>query len=189
MLSPAELMPIGELARRVGRSASSIRYYEQIGLLPAPARQYGQRRYDADTVRRLTVIAAAQRAGLTLDEIRALFDAAHSDDSAGPGARPSETPGISAGPEGRPPETPGISTGPVERPPGTSSNSAAVEQLRQIAERKLPELTATIERSMVVRDWLRAAARCECPSLYDCALFADANALPEPALPTPAALP
>jgi MerR family transcriptional regulator, redox-sensitive transcriptional activator SoxR len=151
MSSSAELMPIGDLARRAGRSASSIRYYEQIGLLPAPARQYGQRRYDADAVRRLTVIAAAQRAGLTLDEIRTLFDAARADNSADPGGRPPGPPGMAG--------NPGI--------------SAAVEQLRQVAERKLPELTAMIERSMVVRDWLRAAARCECPSLYDCALFDD----------------
>jgi MerR family redox-sensitive transcriptional activator SoxR len=133
MSPPAEPMSIGELARRASRSASSIRYYEQIGLLPTPARRYGQRRYDVSAVRQLTVIDTAQRAGLTLDEIKTLLGAARGDDS------------------------------------------AAVEQLRLVAERKLPELTAMIERSMLVRKWLRAASRCECPSLYDCALFDDAD--------------
>jgi hypothetical protein len=47
----------------------------------------------------------------------------------------------------------------------------ATEELRRVAERKLPELEATIERAVLVRRWLEAAARCECPSLDDCCLF------------------
>ena len=35
-------MTIGQLAGRVGASASAIRYYERIGLLPAPEREHGQ---------------------------------------------------------------------------------------------------------------------------------------------------
>ena len=46
-----------------------------------------------------------------------------------------------------------------------------------VAERKLPEITALIERGQVVQGWLESAARCECPSLDECALFDDA-ALP-----------
>lgn len=46
----------------------------------------------------------------------------------------------------------------------------ATEELRRIAERKLPEVDALLERAQVVRDWLAAAARCECPSLDDCCL-------------------
>jgi MerR family transcriptional regulator, redox-sensitive transcriptional activator SoxR len=73
---PDDLLTIGELARRAGRRASSIRYYEEIGLLPEPVRVSGQRRYPGGTVRTLAAIAAAQRAGLSLQEIKAVFGAA-----------------------------------------------------------------------------------------------------------------
>ena len=39
------LLTIGELARRAGVTTSALRYYEELGLLPAPARVSGQRRY------------------------------------------------------------------------------------------------------------------------------------------------
>ena len=54
---------------------------------------------------------------------------------------------------------------------------AAVERLREVASRKLPEVVALIERSELVRGWLELAARCECPDLDQGPLFADA-ALP-----------
>ncbi len=88
----------------------------------------GRRRYPESTVRTLTVIDTAQRAGLSLDEIRLLLDAE-------PGDR------------------------------------KAVEALRRVAERKLPQLDAMIERATLVRGWLDAASRCECPSLDECCLF------------------
>jgi len=66
---------IGELARRAGLRPSAIRYYEEIGLLPAPERVAGRRRYGDHVLQRLSVIAAAQRAGLSLDEVRELLDA------------------------------------------------------------------------------------------------------------------
>ena len=69
----SELLTIGELARQSRRSASSIRYYEQIGLLPEPARVGGQRRYSRDTVRVLAVIHIAQHAGLSLEQIKAVL--------------------------------------------------------------------------------------------------------------------
>jgi MerR family transcriptional regulator, redox-sensitive transcriptional activator SoxR len=47
----------------------------------------------------------------------------------------------------------------------------STEELRRIAERRLPEVDALLERATVVRSWLDAAARCECPSLDDCCLF------------------
>jgi len=71
---PGELLTIGELAQRSGRRASTIRYYEQIGLLPEPVRISGQRRYPEAAVRTLAVIAASQHAGLSLDEIRPLIE-------------------------------------------------------------------------------------------------------------------
>src|SRR3954468_7479219 len=65
-------LTIGQVARRAGLRTSHIRYYEQVGVLPAPARAAGQRRYGEDVLRRLSIIDAAQRAGLTLEEIRPL---------------------------------------------------------------------------------------------------------------------
>ena len=72
-------MPIGELARRAGLRPSAIRYYESIGLLPEPPRVAGQRRYPPQAQRTLSVIGAAQRAGLSLDEIRELLVASDGD--------------------------------------------------------------------------------------------------------------
>jgi MerR family transcriptional regulator, redox-sensitive transcriptional activator SoxR len=67
-------MRIGEVARQAGVRVSLIRYYEEIGLLPQAARVSGQRRYDETVLRRLAVIDVAQRAGLSLDEIRELVE-------------------------------------------------------------------------------------------------------------------
>jgi MerR family redox-sensitive transcriptional activator SoxR len=52
-------------------------------------------------------------------------------------------------------------------------DGAAIDRLREVAQRKLPQITALIERSELVRDWLECAARCECPHLDDCPLFDD----------------
>jgi MerR family redox-sensitive transcriptional activator SoxR len=79
MDSSAVLLPIGEVARASGKAASSIRYYERIGLIPAPRRVSGQRRYPPAVLRTLAVIDTAQRAGLSLDEIRPLVAAAPGD--------------------------------------------------------------------------------------------------------------
>ncbi|MEO1442094.1 MAG: MerR family transcriptional regulator, partial [Chloroflexota bacterium] len=57
------MVRIGEVARQSGVSASTLRYYEGIGLIPAPVRVSGQRRYNADIFRVLRTIQAAQRAG------------------------------------------------------------------------------------------------------------------------------
>ena len=54
---------------------------------------------------------------------------------------------------------------------------SAVERLREVASRKLPEVVALIERSELVRGWLELATLCECPDLDQCPLFDD------PALP------
>jgi MerR family redox-sensitive transcriptional activator SoxR len=67
-------MRIGEVARRAGVRVSLIRYYEEIGLLPQADRIAGQRRYDPSVFRRLAVIDVAQRAGLSLSEIRSLLE-------------------------------------------------------------------------------------------------------------------
>jgi len=129
---PGGLPPlaIGELAKLAGKRPSVIRYYEQIGLLPKPVRVSGKRGYDPGTVRTLTVIDTAQRAGLTLDEIKVLLSASPDDKS-------------------------------------------AIDRLREVADRKLPEITALLERTELVRGWLECAARCECPDLDECPLFDD----------------
>jgi DNA-binding transcriptional MerR regulator len=62
---------IGEIAERVGVNAKTIRYYEDIGLIPEPARRPSGYRVYADVdVERLAFIKGAQRFGLSLDEIR-----------------------------------------------------------------------------------------------------------------------
>lgn len=66
-------MTISEAARQTGVQASAIRYYEQIGLLPAAARVSGQRRYDTSILYRLAIIQRARQLGFTLEEIRQLF--------------------------------------------------------------------------------------------------------------------
>ncbi len=68
-----ETLAIGEVARRAGVSRPTMRYYESLGLLPAPLRVNGRRRYDESAVQRLCIIRFAQQAGLTLGEIRELF--------------------------------------------------------------------------------------------------------------------
>ncbi|MHB1709920.1 MAG: heavy metal-responsive transcriptional regulator [Acidimicrobiales bacterium] len=67
-------MKIGELADVTGFPAKTIRYYEQIGLLPAPEREAnGYRSYGKDAVQRLRFVQHAQSAGLTLREIAQVF--------------------------------------------------------------------------------------------------------------------
>ncbi|HEY1565079.1 MAG TPA: MerR family transcriptional regulator [Gaiellaceae bacterium] len=129
------LLGIGEVARISGKAPSAIRYYESIGLLPEPVRVSGRRRYSAEVVRGLAVIDTAQRAGLTLDDIRLLLRA-------------------------------------------SADDGRAVEQLRQVAERRLPVLREAIARAELVREWLEQAADCCCPTLETCPLFEQPSPLP-----------
>lgn len=66
-------LTIGEVARQAGIAATTLRYYEQIGLIPTPARQGGQRRYDRTVLTRLEVIRLCKSAGFALEEIQLLF--------------------------------------------------------------------------------------------------------------------
>jgi MerR family redox-sensitive transcriptional activator SoxR len=122
-------MRIGEIDQRAGVRASLIRYYEEIGLLPEAPRVSGQRRYDETVLRRLAVIDVAQRAGLSLDEIRDLVE---------------------------------------------HGNDPMSDRLRVLAQRRLPEIDALIERAQRVRTWLSTATGCDCQRIDDCALFDDA---------------
>ena len=68
-MSEVRQLAIGEVAERAGMTASRIRYYEARGVLPAPEREAGKRRYTEEVFRRLAIIDAAQRVGFTLEEI------------------------------------------------------------------------------------------------------------------------
>jgi DNA-binding transcriptional MerR regulator len=67
------LLTIGELARRAGVTASALRYYEELGLLPPPARISGQRRYPESAARLVGAILLYSDAGFTLAEQKALM--------------------------------------------------------------------------------------------------------------------
>jgi len=67
------MMAIGEAARRAGLRPSALRYYERLGLLPAPRRDSGRRRYDDAVLLRLRVIGFARACGFSLSEIGLLF--------------------------------------------------------------------------------------------------------------------
>lgn len=67
-------VPIGEASRASGIKVPTIRYYEQIGLLPSPPRTEGNRRfYDTDDLRRLRFIRHARELGFEIEPIRQLL--------------------------------------------------------------------------------------------------------------------
>jgi len=67
-------MQIGELAKLANTSAKTIRFYEDSGLLPPPARTVsGYRDYGPEMVDRLRFIHRGQAAGLTLQKVRQIL--------------------------------------------------------------------------------------------------------------------
>ena len=130
-------LSIGDVATRAGLRTSAIRWYESVGVLPEPERVSGQRRYGPEVLERLAVIDTAQRAGLTLEEIRDLLDGADAGEPVG-------------------------------------------DRLRELAERKLPEVEALIARAEAVRRWLQVASDCRCPTFEECALFEPPRAAAAP---------
>jgi Cu(I)-responsive transcriptional regulator len=74
-------MNIGELAHAADTKAETIRYYERIGLLPAPPRTVSNYRdYSTAHVRRLTFTRRARDLGFSIEQIRALLDLADQKD-------------------------------------------------------------------------------------------------------------
>lgn len=66
--------PIGELSRRAGVLVPTVRYYEQVGLLPpAPRTEGGRRRYGQADVERLAFIRHARELGFGIEAIRELL--------------------------------------------------------------------------------------------------------------------
>lgn len=69
------MLSIGTLAKRTGTKVQTIRYYEQIGLLPEPERSTGgQRRYGMAALDRLSFVRHARQLGFPLAAIRELLD-------------------------------------------------------------------------------------------------------------------
>ena len=69
-----ESLTRGDLARRCGVNFETVRYYEQQGLIPEPARTASNYRvYDAEAVQRIRFVKRAQELGFTLKEIRELL--------------------------------------------------------------------------------------------------------------------
>ena len=67
-------LTIGKLSDRTGCNIETIRYYERIGLMPAPPRTAGGHRlYSADHEKRLTFIRRSRKLGFTLQEVRGLL--------------------------------------------------------------------------------------------------------------------
>lgn len=66
--------PIGVLSTETGVNIETIRYYEKIGLIPAPPRTEGRQRvYDSAHFKRLTFIRRGRELGFSLDQIRELL--------------------------------------------------------------------------------------------------------------------
>ncbi len=67
--TPRTLLSIGEVARRAGISVPAVRYYEERGLIRSQRSSTNQRLFPRHVLRRLAVISAGQRMGLSLQEV------------------------------------------------------------------------------------------------------------------------
>jgi DNA-binding transcriptional MerR regulator len=77
------VIPIGGLAERTGVKVETIRYYEQVGLLPPPERSDGnQRRYSRRHLERLAFIKHGRDLGFSVESIRTLLNLADCPDMA-----------------------------------------------------------------------------------------------------------
>jgi MerR family redox-sensitive transcriptional activator SoxR len=68
-----EALTIGEVARRSGAPVSALRYYEALGLISSTRTGGGHRRFARDVLRRVAVIQAGRRVGLSLAQVQAAF--------------------------------------------------------------------------------------------------------------------
>lgn len=69
----AHLMDIGDVARQSGLPPSTLRYYEERGLIRSDGRRGLRRLYDAAVLERLALISLGRHAGFSLDEIAGMF--------------------------------------------------------------------------------------------------------------------
>jgi len=66
-------MDIAEVARRSGVPASTLRFYEEKGLIASAGRQSARRNFSPSVLDQLALISLGQAAGFSLDEIRSMF--------------------------------------------------------------------------------------------------------------------
>jgi MerR family redox-sensitive transcriptional activator SoxR len=66
-------LTIGKVAKRCGVKVSTLHFYEEKGLIRSWRNQGNQRRYKKDVLRRVSVIKAAQKVGISLAEIKNAF--------------------------------------------------------------------------------------------------------------------
>jgi DNA-binding transcriptional MerR regulator len=66
-------LTIGELAHRTGVATSALRYWDQLGLLPAPARVSGHRRYPPSAIGLVGEILLLRDVGFSLRDLKSLF--------------------------------------------------------------------------------------------------------------------
>ncbi|MFJ5779084.1 MerR family transcriptional regulator [Streptomyces sp. NPDC093094] len=69
-----ELIGIGEAARKLGVNASTLRYYEDRGLVRPAVRRAGRRMYGPEQLRRLAFLQLMQKLGMSLDSACAILD-------------------------------------------------------------------------------------------------------------------
>lgn len=68
-------LTIGKLAKAADVKIPTIRFYEQIGLLPEPTRSHSDRRlYQPESIRRLAFVKHARQLGFPIEAIRTLLD-------------------------------------------------------------------------------------------------------------------
>src|SRR5262250_2497009 len=73
-METAGRIAIGVLSKQTGTNIETVRYYERVGLLPAPARSSGgYRLYGTDHLKRLSFIRRARALGFSLAEVRKLL--------------------------------------------------------------------------------------------------------------------
>jgi DNA-binding transcriptional MerR regulator len=68
------MMDIGEVAERSGVPPSTLRYYEEVGLIRSISRHGLRRHFDADVLLRLSLIELGKTAGFSLSEIAGMFE-------------------------------------------------------------------------------------------------------------------
>lgn len=74
MIPSEELLSIGEMSERTGVSVSALRFYEDEGLIASVRSAGNQRRYPRHMLRRVSIIVAAKRLGIPLNDVRSVFD-------------------------------------------------------------------------------------------------------------------
>ena len=70
----SNLLTIGEAAKSIDVAVSTVRYYDELGMLPTVARIGGKRHFDQDSLQRLKFIQHCKSVGLSLEDIRTILD-------------------------------------------------------------------------------------------------------------------